>query len=241
MKLEHLNVSDISIDSEFNCRSIFTVESIGELSESIGMYKQMMPVLVALQDGQPYLVAGFRRLRAIKLLREPKVWCIVTDLDLHTARVLNLLENIERKQLSTWEEATAVWSIFGKDWDTAAKELRRPKRWVMCRIKLVGMAEPIQKAVHSGRLSEGQLRMLQRLKTQPARLKKMNQLLSEAYKETEPTVRSNRAVNKMMAKLCELGVTGVALKTLHWMIEKSTDDELLKFAGEQNASHDTNN
>lgn len=234
MRLEQLNVKDISIDSEFNCRHLFTVESVGELSESIELYKQMMPVLVALQDGQPYLVAGFRRLKAIKLLKQEQVWCIITDLDLHTARVLNLLENIERKQLSTWEEAVAVWSIFGKDVDEATKQLRRPRRWVMCRTKLIGMHESIQKAVHSGRLTEGQLRMLQRLKTRPTRLKKMNALLSESYKETEPTVRSNRAVNKMMAKLCGLGVSGVALKTLHWMIGKTTDDELLEFAGEQN-------
>ena len=238
MKLELLNVKDIVIDSEFNCRSLFTVESIGELSESIGLYKQMMPVLVALRSGQPHLIAGFRRLKAIKLLKQEQVWAIITELDLHTARVLNLLENIERKQLSLWEEAVAIWSIYGKGVDEATRQLKRPKRWVMCRIKLIGMDESVQKAVHSGRLTEGQLRMLQRLKTRAARLKKMNALLSESYKETEPTVRSNRAVNKMMASLCELGVSGVALKTLHWLVGKTTDDELLEFAREQNDNSD---
>jgi ParB/RepB/Spo0J family partition protein len=233
MKLELLDVKDIVADSAFNCRSQFTVESVGELSESIGQYQQMMPVLISLQDGRPHLVAGFRRIKALRLLKQTQVWCIVTELDLHTARVLNLLENVERKQLSILEEATAIYSIYGNVLTEVAEELRRPKRWVKCRLKLMTMDDSIKKAAHSGRLTEGKLRELQRLSTRPARLKKMNQWLSESYKETEPTVRSNRATNTMLVKLCELGVTGVGLKVLHWMIGKTTDDDLIEFCKEQ--------
>lgn len=236
MRLERLRLADIEIEEDFNCRSTFMSHSVSGLAESLDTHKQMFPVLVGIENGQYYLIAGFRRCRALKILKEEFVWAIITDLDLHTARVQNLCENIERKQLSILDEAQAIVRIFGRDPApiVVSEQISRKVPWVKRRIKLMTMHENIQQAAHSGRLTEGQLKILQELKTQKAQLKRLVRMLSDEPIEKPTTVKSDRAIQMMMVKLCELGVKGLPLKLLRWCRGKADESDVLGMIDETN-------
>jgi len=224
-----LKIEDVIVDREWNCRERFTRGSVSELAQSLARYKQMMPVLVVKKGEKYSLVAGFRRVRGLKMAKIEHVWAVVTDLDEHEARVQNLLENLDRQQLNMLEEARAVAKIFeGREVSDAALMLNRSENWIKSRLKLVRMGESIQKAAASGRLTEGQVRELQRMTDKRNRMRKLNRWLSEDYVEKESPIRTSHEIQEMMVKLCEKGVDNICIRVLRWMLGRMTSTKLLE-------------
>ncbi len=100
-----VSLKSISIDPSFNARSI--MDGIDRLAEDIKRNGQDTPVLVRPEKGGTYfLLAGFRRMAALKLLKAPTVLALVktpeTDMDSY---LINLRENIARKSLTTFDVA----------------------------------------------------------------------------------------------------------------------------------------
>ena len=226
MDLRHLSISDIIVDPTFNCRSDFTLSSVEELSKSLLEYGLLMPILVS---ESMELIAGFRRVRAARYLKWDQIHAIVTSLDSHTARVVNLMENVERKQLSLLEEARALKIMFGDDpIPVICHEMKKGHNWVKRRLRLLTMVEPIQKAADSGRIDEGQLMRLQELTTQASQKTLLAKFLSEAeLPQRNKAVQTSIAIRSMLVKFCEAGVEGLPLSTLYWMEKGITDEELL--------------
>lgn len=101
-EIKELSLSDIVVGERFR-------QDYGDLSElkhSLKTHGLINPITCCLMDGQYRLVAGGRRLEALKQLSTPKCLVriftdLVTDLDL---RIIELAENIQRKDM-TWSEA----------------------------------------------------------------------------------------------------------------------------------------
>lgn len=232
MQVESISLAELIIDSEWNCRSTFYPPSVQELAESLQHYGQLMPVLVAREGDKYRLVAGFRRCRAVQLLGWTHVWAVVSELHPDTARRVNICENIERRELSLWEEAKAVRSLY-PDQDAAfliARELKRPVKWVSRRLRLLQLEEPIQRAADSGRITEGDLDQLVNLTTSKARLELLQKLLSDvAYVPKQKSgVRTPTAIRDMTVKLVSLGVSGSVLDSLLWVEKQITDEQLIE-------------
>jgi ParB family chromosome partitioning protein len=160
-RLKHYDTFEIPIeeifyDESFNCRGAFSLESIAELSESIGEIGLQFPVVVQPWEGRFRLLAGHRRYKACTVfLRWDKIPAVVrTDLNLHQARLLNLTENLERKDLNMLEEAKALQAMYpeGVSLRVAAAELKRPTRWVHTRQRLVQLPEEVQQLAAAGRI-----------------------------------------------------------------------------------------
>jgi ParB family chromosome partitioning protein len=147
-------------NSEFNCRGDFTYESVSELAESIKQYKLQIPIVLwprsDLPDGKKYmLVCGHRRYRAHELLREKTIFSLIRpDLDERKAKVINLIENIERNDLNVLQEAQALKRMYpiGGSLRTIAKELNQSERWVHQRLRLLELPLDIQHMFASDRL-----------------------------------------------------------------------------------------
>lgn len=235
MLVESVSLADLIIDNEWNCRSTFYPPSYAELAESLKHYKQLMPVLVAREGDKYRLIAGFRRCHAAKMNKWTHIHAVISDLSPEVARRVNICENIERKDLSLWEEANAIRSLY-PDEDAPLKianELKRPVKWVKRRLRLLCLEPEIQKAADSGRITEGDLDRLIALATGKARLELLQTMLVEASYTPKPKAgtRSPTAIRDMTAKLLAMGVTGLPLDTLLWVEKQLTDDELLARAG----------
>lgn len=85
---------------------------LGGLMESIGKHGQLQPIIVVPRNGKYELVAGHRRLAAIKARNETTVAAVIHD-TLSDADIpyLRLAENIQRKQLSPREIVVALNAI----------------------------------------------------------------------------------------------------------------------------------
>src|SRR3954466_3310974 len=116
----------------------------------------LQPLVVRSLDGKPKrfeVVAGDRRLRALREIHrsdgDPKIPCVLRDVDTATADALSLGENFGREPMHPLDEAEAFAKLAtrdGKDAEAIAAEFGVPIGYVKQRVKLSMLAEPVKAA-----------------------------------------------------------------------------------------------
>lgn len=167
--------------NEENPRKTFHQTSIEELAATIQKHGLLQPILVR-PDGENYIViSGERRLRACRHLSLKTIPCIVKDMDREEQLTVSLIENIQREQLDSIEEAL-VYKTLMKDYNLTQEEVServgKNRATVANRVRLLNLPEAVQSAIADGRLSEGLARPLLSLKSEPLQLKLMREILS---------------------------------------------------------------
>ncbi len=100
----------------------FTEESLQELANSIKEYGVLQPIIVQLTDNHYTLIAGERRLRAAKLAGLKKVPAIFRSSSKQEMAAIAILENIQREDLTPYEEAKSYGSYL-TEFQTTQEEL----------------------------------------------------------------------------------------------------------------------
>ncbi len=99
-------------ESTSQARKKFDNIKIQELKSSIVKNGILQPLIIQKLDNNQYeLIAGERRLRASKLAGLKSVPCVIKDVSKRDAVVLGLVENIQRSQLNSIEEALAYKNL----------------------------------------------------------------------------------------------------------------------------------
>ncbi len=83
----------------------------GDLSEMVASIKEkgvLEPILVRSVDGKYQIIAGERRYQASRLAGLRHVPCIEVDVDNRGMLEISLIENLQRKDLTPFEEAAAI-------------------------------------------------------------------------------------------------------------------------------------
>lgn len=106
-------------------RMYFDDESLLELAQSIRVNGLIQPIVVRKHNKDYYeIIAGERRYKAMRMIGYTAVPCIITDADEKKSATLALIENIQREDLSTVEEAKAYREIL-RIQDLTQKELAK--------------------------------------------------------------------------------------------------------------------
>jgi len=137
------------------------LDALGSSIESVGL---LQPIVVR-ADGDGYvLVAGERRLRAVKRLGHAEIAAVIRE---HTDDATNLtealVENLQREDLNPLEEAAAYQQLLediGMKHDEIATRVGKSRSAVTNTIRLLGLPTPIQKMVIDGDLTAGHARAL---------------------------------------------------------------------------------
>lgn len=240
-------VADIFYDTSFNCRGQFTPESVKDLADSIQEHGLQFPLVVQPYTGErPWrLLAGHRRFRAVTLfLKWDEVPAVVRyNLTEHQARILNLTENLERKDLNMLEEATAIQSLYpkGVSLRIAASELKKPTRWIHIRMRLLELPEEVQKKAAAGGLSAVNIEMIAKLETEADQIKAAAEIirakeanskkryqhaLDEEHRRRFKFRKTKAQIAEMIDRMICLGVNGLATRALAWAAGGITDEEL---------------
>src|SRR5215212_4825166 len=103
------------------------------------------------------VVAGERRLRALREIHrndgDPKIPCVLRDVDTATADAMSLGENFGREAMHPLDEAEAFAQLAsgdGKDARAIASEFGVREHYVRQRMKLATLAEPVKSAYRQG-------------------------------------------------------------------------------------------
>ncbi len=145
-------------------RSDFDQSGIDALASSIDLVGLLQPIVVH-ADGEGYeLVAGERRLRAVKQLGWAEIAAVIREsTDDENSLAEALVENLQREDLSGLEEAAAFQQLledFGMTHDDIGRRVGRSRSAVTNTLRLLQLPVPIQKMLVSGDLTAGHARAL---------------------------------------------------------------------------------
>lgn len=187
--------------SPYQPRKTFSEELIQELAHSIETNGLLQPIVIRRggEEKRYTLIAGERRLRALKLLKRQKVKAIVRELDDRQMATLAILENIQREDLSPLEEAEGYARLindFKFTQEEVAKSLGKSRSYIANSIRLLGLDPVIRTALEQQTITSGHARALLSAKQPLEALQKVineglsvrsleDQLRAEKY-ETNP-------------------------------------------------------
>jgi ParB family chromosome partitioning protein len=154
---------DTIIVNPFQPRKIFDSEAIVELSESIKKHGLLQPVLV-IKNGDGYmLIAGERRLRAVRLSGSKTIKAIIADLDKTKIRELALIENIQRENLNPIELAHSLKELieeYGITHEELSDIVKKSRSYVTNSLRLLNLSDFTQEQISSGKISYGHAKVL---------------------------------------------------------------------------------
>jgi len=162
-KVVNVEILKIS-ESKSQARTYFDPNKLEELSESIKKSGVLQPIIVQQVGNENYqLIAGERRLRASKSAGLKTIPCLVKDVSDKDAAVLGLVENVQRSQLNTIEEALGYKSLK-ETYGLSAKEIGllvgKSRPFIANLLRISNLSNAVQDALKNDRVSFGQARPL---------------------------------------------------------------------------------
>ena len=157
-----IQINEISL-SKFQARRKFDVEKLEELSQSIAKNGLIQPIIIRKVKKNFELVAGERRLKACKLVGIDKISAIVSDFDDRKAFESGLIENIQREDLTSIEEAegySRLMNEFNYTQEELAKIVSKSRSHVANLLRLISLPKEVKKFILDGKLSLGHARCL---------------------------------------------------------------------------------
>lgn len=151
--------------SPLNPRKTIDEGDLQDLSNNIKQQGLLQPITVRpieVDDTNPLcgefeIICGERRYRAVSMLEEDTIPCIVREMTDEEALDAMITENLQRKDVDPIEEAFAFGQLLktGKTVEQIADRVGKSKRFVQERIKLDNLLPDLKKMVKDGKLHIG--------------------------------------------------------------------------------------
>ena len=178
---------------------------IGDLTELTSSIKEkgvLEPLLVKpIKDtGTWMIIAGERRWRSANLAGLKEVPCIELDIDEQGVAEIALIENLQRKDLTIWEEAdglAALASRYGYTHDQIAKKIGKSRTTITESMSIAGIPENIRGKCAEAKISaKSTLLEIARQFDDKAMLEFVNKISQQGLKREEIRQELRPAVSK---------------------------------------------
>ncbi|MGI6452705.1 MAG: nucleoid occlusion protein [Syntrophomonadaceae bacterium] len=186
---------DLIEPNPFQPRKDFSEQEIIELAQSIKAYGLIQPIVVRKAKDRYQIIAGERRFRACRWLGLREVAAIVQDINDANAAAISLVENLQRRELNYFEEATAYMVLieyFGMTQDELAKKIGRSQSAIANKLRLLRLPEEVRNMIAPQVISERHARALLKLNSTDMQAEVVRQIYERDLnvKETEELVQS---------------------------------------------------
>lgn len=168
--------------SPFQPRRSFDVAELENLADSIRKNGLLQPIAVRrLDDGCYELIAGERRLRAARIAGLAEIPCVVHTADDRRSALLGLIENMQRQDLSPFEEAEGILRMM-REWDMtqseAAARLGKAQSTVANKLRLLKLSPAERERIVSARLTERHARVLLKIDDEGLRVEALDHIIA---------------------------------------------------------------
>lgn len=192
-QIKHIPVEEI-LPSPYQPRTIFDDERLDELCQSIRVHGVIQPIVVRRKERVYELIAGERRLRAVKKLQFPAIPAIVRDMTDSQAAAAALIENLQREGLTAIEEAHAYQKLIelqNLTQESLAQRLGKGQSTVANKLRLLQLPQRIQDELLKRTLTERHARAMLALKEEELQIQVLHEILQRELnvKQTEERVR----------------------------------------------------
>ena len=180
-QVQNINI-DLIIPNRFQPRLSFDEKALNELAESIKQHGIIQPLIVRQLADKYEIIAGERRYKAATLAGLSTVPVIVTNLSDAKSAEVALVENIQRKNLSSIEEALSYKRKIDKDnltQEQLAKLLGLSQSTVANRLRLLNLSNEVQDALLKEKISERHARSLLQISDKNKQNELLNRIITE--------------------------------------------------------------
>ncbi len=160
-------------------------EQVGDLTDLVSSIKEkgvLEPVLVSPRSGRFQIIAGERRYRASLKAGLSQLPCIEVDADEKGILEISLIENLQRKDLTAFEEAEGIRRLcdrFGYTHEQVAKKLGRARTSITESFSLLTLPIKIRsRCEKAGVTAKSMLLQIAREKSEKAMEELVDKILS---------------------------------------------------------------
>lgn len=177
-----LNVDSIT-PNKYQPRKRFGEDKLKELMESIKEKGVIQPIVVRPTERGYELIAGERRLRAIRELGYEKIPALIREVNDADSLELSLIENIQREELNAIEEAAAykqLLDLFNFSQDDISKAVGKDKSTISNTLRLLTLPTLIQKYIEDNLISMGHAKAILSLNTEREKIRYAKKVINKA-------------------------------------------------------------
>ena len=161
-EIVELNLNELRVNP-YQPRQIFDEDALNELTESIKEHGVFQPIIVKKSIKGYEIIAGERRVRAAKRAGLTTIPSIIRDFSDEEMMEIALLENLQRENLTSIEEAHAYKALLDNlniTQDELAKKVGKSRSHITNIIGLLRLPKEVQQLVLKNELSMGHARVL---------------------------------------------------------------------------------
>jgi len=156
------------VRNRYQPRKVFHENEIKQLADSIDENGQISPIVVRKMGEKFELIVGERRWRATQLLKKDSIDAVIIDADEKTSAILSIVENVQREDLNSMEEAESLLRLlneFGMSHDDVSKYISKSRTHVTNLIRLNDLSDYGKEQLRMGTITMGHARAVLTLST----------------------------------------------------------------------------
>ena len=231
-EVKNIPVNSI-VPSPYQPRTVFDDERIDELCQTIRTHGVIQPIVVRVRNNTFELIAGERRLRAVKKLGMDTIPAIIRDFNDSQAASIALIENLQREGLTAIEEAAAYQQLIEMHdltQESLAQRLGKSQSTIANKIRLLHLSDPVKQALMERKITERHARALLALDQEELQLKVLEEIISKELnvKQTEARINffKEAAKLKKSKRVSFTKDVRLALNTIRQSVEMVTNSGL---------------
>ena len=180
-EVRQIPIEDI-IPNRFQPRINFDEKALNELADSIKQHGIIQPLVLRPLGDKFEIIAGERRYKAATLAGLSTVPGIVTEMDDNTSAEVALIENVQRKDLSSIEEAKSYKSMLERSnmtQEELAKKMGLSQSTIANKLRLLNLSQEVQDALSQEKISERHARALLSITNKEEQVKWLDRIIKE--------------------------------------------------------------
>lgn len=184
-------------------RRDFPEDELYQLADSIRRYGILQPLTVRRRHGKSgmcyELIAGERRLRAAVIAGLARVPCRVLSISEEQSAELAIIENIQRRDLTPFEEAAAISLLrrqYGVTQEELGERLSVSQSYIANKLRLLRLSEDEQQDLLAAGLTERHARALLRLEDKKKRRTALNHVIAKSLN----VAQTERYIEELLAR-----------------------------------------
>ncbi|MBE6156603.1 MAG: ParB/RepB/Spo0J family partition protein [Firmicutes bacterium] len=201
-------IEDI-IPNRFQPRLNFDEEALKELSASIKEHGIIQPLVLRRLGDKYEIIAGERRYKAAKMAGLMSVPAIISAIDDQKSAEVAIVENVQRKDLSSIEEAKSYKALLDKGYLTQeelAKKMGLSQSAISNKLRLLSLSQVVQEALMEGKISERHARSLLQVTNFEEQEKWLKKIIDEriTVRELDKRIKNSKIEEKEDIPLIEV-------------------------------------
>jgi ParB family transcriptional regulator, chromosome partitioning protein len=185
-------VTDLAVDmispNPEQPRTDITEEGIAELADSITKVGLLQPIIVRAQGEGYQIIAGERRWRASRLAGLERVPVRVLSKNATESLEIALIENLQRQDLNSIEEARGYRKLLSEYRMTQAEladKVSKSRSTITNALRLLDLPDDVQELVYEGKMTAGHARAVLSIPDDATRVKLAQKIVDDGLSVRE--------------------------------------------------------